>query len=296
VLIYDEGKEIATFGIFSDLRAMQKIEEDLEQTQQMLLQAAKMAGLGRLAAGVAHEINNPLSGIILYANFVLEELGQDHACVADVRRILTEAERCEAIVRDLLEFSHQSMTGRMVPVNVNDQVRRTLGTLLHQPLFYHVDLEYDLDRSLSSILGNPIKLNQVFMNILVNAAQAMNGMGRITISSRHRSHRDIVEVEIADSGPGIAPEILPRIFDPFFTTKSAGQGTGLGLSISYAIVKEHRGTIRAQSVPGQGTTFVLRFPAVQGTQAPEPEEEGGDKRPFAATGGKDVEEEDPDRG
>ncbi len=262
-IIYDEGTEIATFGIFTDLRAIHKTEEDLEQTQEMLLQAEEMAGLGRLAAGVAHEINNPMSGIMLYANLVMEALGEKHPASADLKTIVHEAERCQAIVKDLLEFSHQSMTGRLIPVNLNDQIRRTLGILVNQPIFRNIEIQYDLESDLTPVLGNPIRLNQVFMNILVNAAQAMAGSGQIAIASRHRSRGDIVEILIADTGPGIEPKVLPRVFDPFFTTKQSGEGTGLGLSISYAIVKEHRGTIRASSVPGEGAIFTIRFPAMQ---------------------------------
>ena len=263
-IIYDKEKEIATFGLFTDLRAMQQIEEDLEQTHNMLMQSEKMAGLGRLAAGVAHEINNPMSGIMLYANLIQEELGEDHELDEDLQTIIQEAERCKVIVADLLEFSHQT-TYEMDLVELNDVIHKTNTVLQHQPIFHNITVSMDLAEKLPPIYGNAIRLNQVVMNIIVNAAQAMDGHGRIKIISRCRANQDINEILITDSGPGIENELLEKIFDPFFTTKATGEGTGLGLSVSYAIVKEHKGSIRVQSSPGSGTTFTLRFPAVMET-------------------------------
>ncbi|TKB26907.1 PAS domain S-box protein [Desulfopila sp. IMCC35006] len=263
-IIYDRGQEIATFGLFTDLRAMQQIEEDLEQSHRMLLQSEKMAGLGRLAAGVAHEINNPMSGIMLYANLVQEELGADHPLASDLQTIIHEAERCKVIVADLLEFSHQT-TYEMEPVNLNEVIVKTLTILQHQPLFQNVQIIRELSPDLPPIYGNAIRLNQVVMNIVVNAAQAMDGKGRLHITSRTRANQDINEITIQDSGPGIDSGLLEKIFDPFFTTKAAGEGTGLGLSVSYAIVKEHKGSIRVTSSPETGTTFTLRFPVVMET-------------------------------
>ncbi|SHO46644.1 ATP-binding protein [Desulfopila aestuarii] len=263
-IIYDNDQEIATYGIFTDLRAMQKIEEDLENTHQMLMQSEKMAGLGRLAAGVAHEINNPMSGIMLYANMVLEDLGENHVLEDDLKTIIREAERCKVIVADLLEFSHQT-SYEMDQLNLNDVITKTLGVLKNQPSFHNIEIVLNLDRELRPVFGNAIRLNQVIMNILVNAAQAMPTGGKLTITSRNRANSDIAEILISDSGHGIEPELREKIFDPFFTTKKPGEGTGLGLSVSYAIVKEHQGTIRVAESSSEGTTFALRFPAVQET-------------------------------
>jgi len=263
-IIYDRDQEIATFGLFTDLRAMQRIEEDLEQTHRMLMQSEKMAGLGRLAAGVAHEINNPMSGIMLYANLVQEELGSDHPLVVDLQTIIHEAERCKVIVADLLEFSHQT-TYEMELVDLNEVIQKTLTILQHQPLFQNIEITRDLDPDLPPIYGNAIRLNQVIMNIVVNGVQAMEGQGQLRIISRTRANQDINEITIQDSGPGIDNELLEKIFDPFFTTKATGEGTGLGLSVSYAIVKEHKGSIRVTSSPESGTTFTLRFPVVMET-------------------------------
>jgi PAS domain S-box-containing protein len=267
-IIYDRDQEIATFGLFTDLRAMQRIEEDLEQTHRMLMQSEKMAGLGRLAAGVAHEINNPMSGIMLYANLVQEDLGADHPLASDLQTIVHEAERCKVIVADLLEFSHQT-TYEMELVNLNDVIGKTLTVLQHQPLFQNISIIRELNPDLPPIYGNAIRLNQVVMNIVVNAVQAMEGKGQLRITSRTRANQDINEILIEDSGPGIDNDLLEKIFDPFFTTKAAGEGTGLGLSVSYAIVKEHKGSIRVTSSPETGTTFTLRFPVVMETMTGE---------------------------
>ena len=192
-IIYDDDKEIATFGIFTDLRAIQQIEEDLEQTHNMLMQSEKMAGLGRLAAGVAHEINNPMSGIMLYSNLIMEELGEDHAAIEDLRTIIHEAERCKVIVADLLEFSHQT-TYEMNLISLNDVIQKTLTVLKNQPLFHNINIVMQLDENLPPIYGNQIRLNQVILNIVVNGAQAMDGNGSFTITSRTRSNHDINEI------------------------------------------------------------------------------------------------------
>jgi two-component system NtrC family sensor kinase len=238
-IIYDNEQEIATFGIFTDLRAMLRIEEDLEQTHNMLMQSEKMAGLGRLAAGVAHEINNPMSGIMLYSNLIKEDLGDDHPAATDLETIINEAERCKVIVADLLEFSHQK-SYEMALIDLNEVIAKTLTVVQNQPLFQNIEINKLLDSSLPPIFGNTIRLNQVILNIVVNAAQAMDGRGKLDITSRTRANHDINEIIITDNGPGIDKTIIDQIFEPFFTTKSTGEGTGLGLSVSYAIVKEHK--------------------------------------------------------
>ena len=165
------------------------------------------------------------------------------------------------IVADLLEFSHQN-TYEMELVDLNDVIQKTLTILQHQPLFQNVAIIRQLDPELPPIYGNATRLNQVIMNIVVNAAQAMDGKGRLRITSRTRSNKDINEISIEDTGPGIKDDLLEKIFEPFFTTKATGEGTGLGLSVSYAIVKEHKGSIRVTSTSKAGTTFTLKFPVV----------------------------------
>jgi len=282
-IIYDNGQEIATCGIFTDLRAMQKIEEDLENTHQMLMQSEKMAGLGRLAAGVAHEINNPMSGIMLYANMVAEDLGEDHPLQDDLKTIIREAERCKVIVADLLEFSHQT-SYEMDRLNLNEVVTKTLGVLKNQPSFHNIEIVLNLAQDLCPIFGNAIRLNQVVMNILVNGAQAMEYGGTITITTRNRAGRELAELMITDTGHGIPLDQREKIFDPFYTTKKPGEGTGLGLSVSYAIIKEHQGTIRVTDSSENGTTFSLRFPAVQEAGIGATEQNGKETTEQTSTG------------
>lgn len=254
-LLYDEqGHEVAVFGIFRDLR-------ELRDIQQRLMQSEKMAGLGRLAAGVAHELNNPMSGIMLFAHLVLEELGDNHPVAADLRVVIRETERCKEIVSDLLLFS-QKGEARHESVDVNASVLRALDDVSKLPLWSGLEVRLLLEDGLSRIWGDSVRFGQVIVNLLVNAAQALAGPGCVTISSHHRQDGDIVELEVTDNGPGITPDIQGKIFDPFFTTKAAAGGTGLGLSLVYAIVKEHKGTIRVESAPGGGATFRLRIPAM----------------------------------
>jgi two-component system NtrC family sensor kinase len=249
------GCEVATFGIFRDLRK-------LREMQDRLVQSEKMAGLGRLAAGVAHEINNPLSGIMLYANLVAEQIEKNLPCLDDLNVIIREAERCKRIVGQLLDFSLPS-SQESIKVNLNSLLEETVAIVGKQPLFLEVNIELSLEPQLSSILADPDRLGQVFTNILVNAAQAMQGRGRIKVITRSRAKGNLVEVVIEDTGPGIPEEILQRIFEPFFTTRVEQGGTGLGLSVCYAIVRENRGTIRVSSDPGKGASFSIRFPAIE---------------------------------
>ena len=255
-IIHDRGsREVATFCIFRDLRKLRAMHDKLVQSE-------KMASLGRLAAGVAHEINNPLSGIMLYANLIIEQVNADHPILEDLNVIIHEAERCKQIVSDLLDFS-QPGTQECLLVNLNALLEETLAVLGKQQLFEDVDTVTRLEPDLSSILGDPNRLGQVFTNILTNAAQAMDGRGTIEVFTRNRANGNLVEVVFSDNGPGISETVLPKIFEPFFTTRVEQGGTGLGLSVSYAIVRENRGTIRVSSQPGKGASFSLRFPAIE---------------------------------
>jgi len=205
-----------------------------------------------------------MSGIMLYANLIKEDLGENHTASPDLDTIIHEAERCKVIVADLLEFSHQTRY-EMEPIDINEVVQKTLGILSNQPLYHNIKFNLNLAEKLPPTLGNSIRLNQVMMNLMVNAAQAMKGEGTISITSRARAGNDINEILLSDTGPGIEEDLKEKIFEPFFTTKTTGEGTGLGLSVSYAIVKEHQGTIKVSSSPGKGALFTLRFPAVVDT-------------------------------
>jgi len=258
-IVYENGREIATIGFFHDLRKELKIKEELEKTQLQLLQAEKMSSLGKLAAGVAHQLNNPLGGITLFAKLLLEEYDLEEGAKEDLHRILRDAKRCRDTVKELLEFTRQTRH-LMRPHDINKALTRTLFLLESQTLFHNIDIVKDLNASLPLVLVDIQQLYHLFMNIILNAAQAMEGKGILTVKSLLSQNEEQVCIEISDTGPGISEKNLPHIFEPFFTTKEEGKGTGLGLSLAYRIVQNHGGRIRAESSSGKGTTFTIELP------------------------------------
>ena len=258
-IVYENGDEVATVGFFHDLRETMKIQKELEQTQIQLLQAEKMASLGKLAAGVAHQINNPLGGIILFAGLMLEEYDLEQAAREDLNRILRDAERCKDTVKELLEFARQTRH-EMRPLDINEAIMRTLFLLENQTLFQNIDIVRQLDDGIPPVRGDSQQLNHLFMNIILNAAQAMQGSGKLTVSTKRGPSDNRAHIAIADTGPGIPPDVMPQIFDPFFTTKEEGEGTGIGLSLVYGIVENHGGAIRAVNREPTGTCFFIELP------------------------------------
>ena len=266
-LIYDgKGAEMATVGIFTDLRSRLMMEKKLQETHLQLVSSEKMASLGKLAAGIAHEINNPLGGILIYSSLMMEDLPEEDSRRGDLARIVQEAGRCKEIVKSLLEFARQTEP-RMEPTDINRAINDGLFFLVNQALFHNIQIVKKFDPFLPFVRGNGSQLKQVFMNIIVNAAEAMHGSGTLTITTSPAPDRKMVFVEFTDTGEGIPEENLTRIFDPFFTTKEVGKGTGLGLATSYGIVEDHGGKINVKSKVGVGTTFTIELPIHQGTQA-----------------------------
>jgi two-component system, NtrC family, sensor kinase len=259
-IVYEEGQEVATIGFFHDMREKLKMEEQLKNAQLQLLQSEKMASLGKLAAGVAHQLNNPLGGITLYTKLMLEDYQLEESAREDLNRILKDAERCRDTVKELLEFTRQTRHF-MKPNDINKAITRTLFLLERQPLFQNVQIIQNLSESLPLVTCDLQQMNHVFMNLILNAAQAMEGQGTLTLTTVPLEKDTRIRLEIADTGPGIPETLLPRIFEPFFTTKEEGQGTGLGLSLVYRIIQTHNGRINVQSTPGKGTTFVIEMPA-----------------------------------
>jgi len=266
-LIYDgKGQEIASVGIFTDLRPRLMMEKRLQETHLQLVSSEKMASLGKLAAGIAHEINNPLGGILIYSSLMMEDLPEEDQKRGDLARIVQEAGRCKEIVKSLLEFARQTEP-KMEPTDINRAINDGLFFLVNQALFHNIQIVKKLDSFLPFVRGNASQLKQVFMNIIVNAAEAMHGSGTLTITTSPAPDRKTVLVEFTDTGEGIPEENVTRIFDPFFTTKEVGKGTGLGLATSYGIVEDHGGKIGVRSKVGEGTTFTIELPVHQGTQA-----------------------------
>lgn len=258
-IIYEGEREVASIGFFHDLREQIHMQKKLEKTQHQLLQSEKMASLGKLAAGVAHQLNNPLGSITLYAKLILEEHDLEPALKEDLDLILRDAERCRGTVRELLEFARQK--GQFTkPMDIVKAVEQCLALIQNQSMFHNVEIRKQLVDDLPWIMGDSQQLNHVFMNIMINSAQAMEGKGTIDISIGEASTKDRLVVQIKDTGPGIGEEHLKHIFEPFFTTKEEGQGTGLGLSVVYNIIEHHGGTINASSEPGHGTMFTIELP------------------------------------
>jgi two-component system NtrC family sensor kinase len=233
--------------------------EELVAMQARVAQSERLASLGMLAAGVAHEINNPLGGILALTGLTVEDMKQEDPNRETLEEVIRQTERCRDIVKGLLEFSRQSKANTE-RIDLNRILQDTLSLLAKQALFFNIEVVRDLDPGLPAVMADKSQFQQVFMNIFVNAVQAMDERGTITIASRHNRAGKCVEVAISDTGRGISPEQIDRIFDPFFTTKESGQGTGLGLSIAYGIVTTHRGAISVRSEVGKGSTFTLRMP------------------------------------
>ena len=232
--------------------------EELRETQAQLIQAAKLAAIGEMAAQVAHEINNPLTSVLGFASLLVEQLPVDSGLQADAGLIMTEASRARDIVRDLLDFSRQRPFFPQT-TDLNGVLRQAVGLVrLQGAMTVTMDEQYAAD--LPAVEVDPARMKQVFLNIINNAVQAMPGGGSLTVGTQAAAGG--VTVAFADTGPGIAPEHLERIFEPFFTTKSEVNGTGLGLAVSVGIVRQHGGTIDVVSELGKGSTFTIRIPRI----------------------------------
>ena len=199
------------------------------------------------------------ASILALTGLTVEDMRKDDPNRENLEEVMRQTERCRDIVKGLLEFSRQSK-GNTEPVDLNKVLQDTLSLVEKQALFFNISIVWNLDPDLPRVVADRSQFQQVFINILMNAVQAMNERGTITIVTRHDSPSNSVEVAISDTGHGIPPEEIGRIFDPFFTAKENGHGTGLGLSIAYGIVTTHRGTISVQSEVGKGSTFMIRMP------------------------------------
>jgi C4-dicarboxylate-specific signal transduction histidine kinase len=266
----------AMIHIMGDLREttqeMERREQELRDKQEQLVQAGKLATLGELTTGVAHELNNPLNNIGLFVGNVIDRIRlgdvETEELIGDLEKAMEQVRKATDIISHLRTF------GRVAPVDVesvdiDDVIERSLLLVHEQLRLRGIEIELDLCPDELIVLANPIQLEQVFINLLTNARDALEGASRKTI--RIASSRDDGRIKVAfsDTGPGIPVELQQRIFDPFFTTKDVGAGTGLGLSITYSILKEYGGDISVSSRPGDGATFLIELPV-----ADEPAREG----------------------
>jgi len=243
-------------------KSLKEHDDKLHRAHEQLARTEKLTALGEMAAGVAHEINNPLGGILLYSNLVLEDIPADSPAEENMQKIIYQTNRCKGIVQNLLDFA-RAPTGDMLPLKIDGVIKTSLNLVKDQAMFHGIEVKTDLAEDVPEVVGDKARLEDAFLNLFINAAHAMNGKGTLTISTR-LSRDNSVKISVSDTGKGIDKEHLPHIFEPFFTTKEPGQGTGLGLSIVYGIIRKHNGSIDAESEPGKGTTFIIFLPAYMG--------------------------------
>jgi two-component system, NtrC family, sensor kinase len=239
-----------------------KVDERTKELTEMhahLIQSEKLASLGKLAAGVAHEINNPLGGILIYSHLLLEDMNKSDVHYENLKKIVKETTRCKDIVKGLLDFARPKEP-ETTAVNVNDVAENALSIVESQALFQNINIQKEYMAAPPKITADASQLHQVFINIILNAAEAMQGSGTLTIRTFLDKEKKNIHIQFSDTGPGIDKEIKPRLFEPFFTTKEVGKGTGLGLAISYSLIRKHQGTIEVESQEGDGSTFTVRLP------------------------------------
>ncbi|MEW5746086.1 MAG: ATP-binding protein [Nitrospirota bacterium] len=252
--------ELLDWGRMLERRVAEKTDM-IKRTQAHLIQSEKLASLGRLAAGVAHEINNPLTGIVTFGHLLYRKFPEGSEEKEDVKLIIEQAERCSNIIKGLLGFA-RGASPEKTDADINVLLKGSLDIIGHKADFFNIKIVVDLADKLPPVKAGGAQLQQVFLNMVLNAADAMAGEGTLRIATRRTAEGDQewVEIDFADSGHGISEEDLPKIFEPFFTTKPVGKGTGLGLAISYGIIEDHGGNIKVKSEVGKGTTFTIRLP------------------------------------
>jgi two-component system NtrC family sensor kinase len=239
------------------IERVQLMENQQARFDHLATRMDKMSSLGRMAAGIAHEINNPLTGILLYSSNMSKKVPPESPLDEGLNIIIQETQRCKTIIQGLLEFA-RDREPQMIPANVNDIIERAIGIVDNEFRLRHVTKNIKLAGGMITTMLDGNQIEQVFINLLLNALHAVEGNGIVTVKSEVDSEREKVRVEITDNGCGVAATDIKKIFEPFYSTKS--KGTGLGLSVSYGIVKNHQGDIRVFSIPGQTTRFTVELP------------------------------------
>ena len=257
-------------ALVRDVSERKKLDDQSRDLYQQLLQAEKMAALGQTVSGVAHELNNPLATILSWAERLAERALDDNSR-RGVEIILAESERAARIVRNLLTFARKRQSTRAM-IDINQVVRETLSLRAYEQRLHNIEVIAALAAGLPSVFADAHQIQQVLLNLVINAEQAMvstNGRGSLVIRTWHEAERDAIGLEVTDDGPGISADMIGKIFDPFFTTKEVGKGTGLGLTVAYAIVEEHGGRIRVEE-RAQGASFVVELPLTGIEHSPPP--------------------------
>ncbi|GAB4487347.1 MAG: ATP-binding protein [Thermodesulfovibrionales bacterium] len=253
--------ELVEWGHTLEKKVQQKTDA-MQRAQVQLVHSEKLASLGRMAAGVAHEINSPLTGIVTFGHLLQKRFPPGSQEREDIDVIIDQANRCSTIIRGLLGFARASAADKAA-VNINDVVSSSLNIVRNKADFFNIKVSTDFAPDLREVRADSSQLQQVFLNMIVNAGDAMEGKGTFAVATRNieEGGQEYVEVEFRDSGPGIADADLEKLFEPFFTTKPVGKGTGLGLAVSHGIIQDHGGKIVVKTKLGEGTSFFVRLPA-----------------------------------
>jgi two-component system NtrC family sensor kinase len=261
------GQELGELAEAFNLMAASIQERDAkikDMATRKLMESERLMLIGQLSANIAHELNNPLQGIVTYAHLLLERLPAESGLRELAQKTAVQASRCRDIIRGLLDFARQRKPSKTV-TDINAVLQQCVSLVEGQALFLNIQISERLQTDLPKAIVDPSQIERVFVNMIVNAAEAMPSGGRLTLTTCSVPEHSAIDVTFADSGHGIPPELLEEIFDPFFTTKEVG--TGLGLAISYGIIKEHLGTISVDSKVGHGTTFTVRLPVLANDEA-----------------------------
>ncbi len=248
------GRLTRIIHLSRDITLQKRLENEYHQ---LVLRTEKLSALGRMAAGIAHEINNPLTGILLYSSNLIKKVSAEGPLKKGLAVIIGEVQRCKGIVQNLLEFSRDKKP-ESVLANINEIIEKALNVLENEFRLHHISVEKDLSGDMPDNLLALNQMQQVFVNLLLNAVEAIQGKGKITVRSHVDPGQTRQRVEISDTGCGIPQESMNKIFDPFFSTKESG--TGLGLAVSYGIIQQHGGHIQVSSRPGEGTRFTIEIP------------------------------------
>jgi two-component system cell cycle sensor histidine kinase/response regulator CckA len=266
-----EGDAIRVEALMRDVSERKRLEDQARDLYHQLLQAEKLAALGQTISGVAHELNNPLATILTWAERLAQRPADDQTR-RGLAAILSESERAARIVRNLLTFARKRHTTRAM-VDMNDVIRETLALRSYEQHLSNITIIDALASGLPQVFADPHQMQQVLLNLVINAEQAMistHGRGTLILRTWHDPERGAVVLEVNDDGPGVPDDLQPKIFDPFFTTKEVGKGTGLGLTVAYAIIQEHGGRLTMKSQPGGGASFFIELPVTDEGLPPSP--------------------------
>jgi len=254
------GNLLKTRRLYLSLEAQNRaLDQTVKERTERLLQSEKVATMGSLLAGVAHELNNPLSGVMGFSQLMLEDRSLTPQQKNDLETIYAQSQRCKTIIQNLLQFCRRKEAVQEL-LNVVPLIHTTADLVRYDFSTSGIELTLNLPPSLPPVMGDANQLQQVFLNLISNARQAMEGQKKAQLTIDSDRANDKLLIRFSDNGPGISSDIQNKIFDPFFTTKAPGKGTGLGLSISYGILKNHQGDLRVESRSGEGATFIVELP------------------------------------